>query len=767
MVTETSDEILAPPLAEWKLAPMNARSGVLRRPRLFAELDRQAGASLTLIAAPAGYGKTELLASWIEARPDVSPAWVTLDAGDGEPRRFWAYVAAAVDRVRPGMARPAVRRLRTPGVPLEDAIDELLNGIATFAGRLVIVIDDLHHFASSSTAHTFAYAVDHFPPGVRIVAATRSDPVVPLGRLRALGAISDIRAGQLAFTLAEAREVIVDRMGVALAFEELKLLVKRTEGWPAGVSLAGLWLSEAEEPGTLVRSFSGEQREITDYLMEEVLDSLDEKTRRLLIHASILERLSGALCDAVLGVEGSGERLKALSGSNLFVTPLDRRGEWYRLHQLLRDLLALELSREDEEIVRGMHERAAEWFLEHDLLEEAFEHVAAAGDPSNVARLLMERYLLLIRSSRVNLFIRWIDWLPTDVLRDNPILAAAGVLAFMVSGEPTDERCERLLQLAQEGSRQQPDPVTRRVAITAELLRAGVLAEDLSACVESARRAVELAREGDDELIISSLAILAYAVYLQGDDEGAGAAAQAVIELPDAPKAPHAFIYALACSALVDLARGHIRSAETTAHRSLEAARSMGLSAVYATGLARAATGHVLLECGRVAEAERHLERAEALRRTSRPTLAHIHTLLLLVRARLARGRLQLAATEFGAALEELGSFSDAGRLTALAEDVRRSLAEALATAKETVEPPTASELPVLRLLATDLTLRQIAQELYLSHNTVKTHSRSLYRKLGATSRLEAVRRATELGLLTLRESPRVLVTAADRADPA
>ena len=764
---EAAETCVAPPLAEWKLAPLNARPGVLRRPRLFALLDRHAEASLTLIAAPAGYGKTQLLASWIETHPELSPAWVSLDAGDGEPRRFWTYVAAAVDRVRQGMARPALRRLSTPGVPLEDAIDELMNGIATFAGRLVIVIDDLHHFASSSTAYSLAYAVDHLPPEARIVAATRSDPVVPLGRLRALGAISDIRADQLAFTLSEATEVIVDRMGVDLAFEDLKLLVERTEGWPAGVSLAGLWLSEAEHPGTLVRSFSGEQRQIADYLLEEVLDVLDAETRRLLVHASILERLSGPLCDVVLGVEGSGERLDALARSNLFVSPVDRRGEWYRLHQLLRDLLALELSRENEAVVRGLHERAADWFLEHDLLEEAFEHAAAAGDPSAVARLLAERYLTLVRSTRVDLFLKWLEWLPRDVLLDNPMLASAGVLAMIISGQPVDERGERLLLIAQTGARTKPAPVKLRVAITAELSLVGILSNDLSESVRSGRRAVELAEDGDEELIAGAHAMLAYALYLHGDIEEAAAEARAAIERPEAAERPHALIYALACAALVELEQGH--DSRRRGDRPPGTWRRPGASA-WLPSPPPASRAWPWVRCSWSPETSprpnatssgRSCYAAPRARRSSTSMRS-----FSLARARLARGRLQLAAAELGAALEELDSFSDAGRLTGLAEEVKQSLNEALATAKRPVEAPTASELPVLRLLATELTQRQIAQELYLSHNTVKTHSRSLYRKLGATSRAEAVRRAAEVGLLTLRDSPRVAVSAADRAGP-
>src|SRR5262245_31982185 len=333
MAAESSgDGVLAAPLAEWKLAALHARPGVVERPRLFAQLNRQADAALTLIAAPAGFGKTQLLVSWVEAHPEVSVAWVSLDAGDSDPRRFWTYVAHAVDRVRSGMARPALARLRTPGVPLEEAIDELMNGIATFDGGLVIALDDLHHFANTGAAVSLPYAIDHLPPHARIVATTRSDPVIRLGRLRSYGAVVDVRADELAFTLPECKQLIVDESGIGLTADELELLAERTEGWHAGLSLAGLWLAELEDPGTGVRSFSGDQRQVADYLVEEVLDALDDETRHFLVQLSIFDRFSGSLCDTALDVRESRERLEALAQSNLFVISLDPRGDWYRFH---------------------------------------------------------------------------------------------------------------------------------------------------------------------------------------------------------------------------------------------------------------------------------------------------------------------------------------------------------------------------------------------------------------------------------------------------
>jgi LuxR family maltose regulon positive regulatory protein len=644
------------------------------------------------------------------------------------------------------MARPALSRLHTAGVPIEEAIDELTNGISTFAGRLVIAIDDLHHFASGPQSGSLAYAVAHLPEQARIVATTRADPVLRLGRLRARGAVADVRADRLAFTVPEATE-FVRGMGIELTSEDIELLVSRTEGWPAGLSLAGLWLRGAPDASEQLRSFSGDYPELVDYLTDEVLDALDAETRAFMVRSSVLGRLSGPLCDAVMEMEGADMRLDALAQSNLFVFPLDRRREWYRYHELFRDLLRLELSREDESVRRGLHERAAAWFSEQGMLEDALEHAAAIA-PAQVSRLLTEQYLTLIRSTGVDLLLRLLGSLPEEDLRDNPILASAGAMAVVISGSPTDERVPRLIRIAELGARRAPEPVRRRVEVVANLVNASTMTGDISECVESGRRAVELALGGDEELVLGALAILSYTLYIQGDNEGAAAAARQALERPEASQRPHGVIYATACNALVECDLGHPQAAETLARQSLQAARRLGLGGVAAAGLARLAMGLVLLETGSAAEAERHLERAEVLRRASRPTLEHIHVLLRLAQARIATGRVTLAAAELQAAIEGLDVFSDAGRLTALAEHVKQLLKDATSRTSRAVEPPTPAELSVLRLLATDRSQREIAEELFVSFNTVRTHSRNLYRKLGTNTRSDAVRRAREVGLL-------------------
>jgi LuxR family transcriptional regulator, maltose regulon positive regulatory protein len=733
-------------VAEWKFSRPHTRPGVVLRPRLFATLDRHGDAALTLITAPAGYGKTELLASWLESRPELSAAWVSLDAGEDDPTRFWTHVAHSVDRIRSGMARPAFARLRS-GAAIEESIDELMNGVSTYAGRLVIAVDDLHHFSSSSRATSLAYAVDHLPKHVRIVATLRADPVVRLTRLRARGAVAEIRADELAFSVPDATELVVDRMGVRLRAADIAALVAHTEGWPAGISLAGLWLAEVEEPADELLSFSGDHRQIADYLTDEVLYALDDETRSFMARTSLLDRLSGPLCDALLETTGSAQRLEALAHSVLFLLPLDRRGEWYRYHQLFRDLLMLELSREGPDVAAELHRRATKWFAEHDLLEEALEHAGATGDADEVAQLLGREYVNLSRRGGFETLIRWALWLPDERLRLYPDVCGAAALAAAVLGRPADE-VQRLLHIADSSALTKPAEVQLRVGAITSVTRAVSIVDGLERAVASARSAVRLALEDGDELVVGALGALAYVLYLVGElDEAADVVHQALAR-PEAPQRPQGFVAVMACAALIEHDRGHVHIAEAEARRALEHARHLGLGGIWVAGLARLAMGQALLGTGAFAEAERHLERAERLRRAAQPALEHIHALLVLAEARISRGRLPLAADELALALEGLDAIPDAGRLPGFAQRVKGLLEEALARANGPVEPPTPAELAVLKLLATDLSKRQIAQELFVSPNTVKTHSRNLYRKLGASSRTEVVRRAGEVGLL-------------------
>jgi len=740
------------PLIEAKLAQPRPRAAAIARARLFVVLDRLANTELTVISGPVGSGKTVLVSSWLAARPDLAPAWATLDPGDDYPPRLWTYIAHAVDRVRPGLARPALARLKLPRSNVETAIDELLNGLAGYDGRVVIVLDDFHHIAAESCLRSLTYAVERLPSSTRMIVTTRSDPGRRLSRLRARGALAELRAKDTAFTIDEAHELLVERGGIAVGREDVETLVDRTEGWPAGVSLAALWLAGLDEPRDGIRQFSATHRHVADYLASEVLDGVDDETRDFLLRTSIFDRFSAKICDAVLGTGTSGRILAELERSNLFLVALDGRGDWYRYHHLFQELLRLKLASTEPEIVAELHRRATEWFLANGLVEESLAHAAAVGH-DKLARLLSAEHLTLIRAGKIDVLTRYIDMLPDQELERHPAAAAAGAIVAGSQGEPAAKR-RRLEEIAEGHCGSLPDAEQRYVEFVVALSRASFLDQELEITLANARRCVELARIHVHDLLVIALAVFGYASYLRGDTAAARTAAEEAVAHPNGPRQLHGFTYARALLALLECEAGHPQAGEADARDTVVGARELGLAGVWSAGIAHHALGQALLQVGRVQEAERELERAEVLRRSPDPRLDHAHTLLVLAQARIARGRLTLAATELEAAREHVDAFGDVARLADLADEVERQLQEAYAGSAKPVEQPSPAELAVLRLLATDFTQREIGHELYLSMNTVKTHTRNLYGKLGVSSREDAVRQANMLGLIESADSP-------------
>jgi LuxR family maltose regulon positive regulatory protein len=575
-----------------------------------------------------------------------------------------------------------------------------------------------------------------------------------MSRLRTRGALAELRAKDLAFTVPEARELLVERARVKVDVEDVKLLVERTEGWAAGVSLAALWLAEKTTPGAEILEFSASHRHVTDYLTSEVLDALDEKTRGFLLGTSVLDRFSADLCDAILGTDDAASILNDLERSNLFLVALDAHGGWYRYHHLFRELLSLELAIATPGAAKNLRRRAAAWLIEHGLVEEALDQTASLDDDAALARLLAAEHLRLITGGKLGLFMTWLDRVPEEELKRIPVLAAAGALTAGLLAQDAAKR-KRLVTLAEANCAAISDTRQRHyVETVVAMTRAGLFDADLDVSIGHARRAVELATDDVDELAVPALAILAYTHYLRGDSATARRIAEETAARTDAPRRPHGLVYNEALLALLESEAGHPRAAEARARHALALARELGLSAISSSALAHQALGEALLVQGRTQKAERELERAETLRRAPEPRLDHTHALLSLVAARIGRGRLTLAASELDAAREHLDSFSDVGRLGPLAEEVARRLEHAGAGAPKAVERLTLSELHVARLLATELSQREIAAELFVSLNTVKTHTRNLYGKLGVASREAAVRRANQLDLLESVDSP-------------
>ena len=724
---------------------------MLRRTRLLAALDGEGGTPLTVLNAAVGYGKTTLVRSWCIERPEPV-IWITLDPADDDPARLWTHLATGVERLGQGLGSGAMAAIGTRGAPVEAAVDELMNGLVRHGRPATIVLDDLHTVGSDASLRSLRHAIERVPGNVRVLASTRTDPPIGLARLRARRALAEIRARELAFTVEEAAQML-EHEAIALSGESVELLVERTEGWPAGLYLAALWLRDLDDPDGEVRAFAGSAREVGDYLTEEVLTALAPETRDFLLRTSVLGRFTPELCDAVLGRSDSAAVLGQLAASNMFLVALDARGEWYRYHHLFGEVLQLELSGEAAPELRL---RAAAWCSAHGLVEEAIKYAAAAGDAEMVAELLLEHHLQFIWGGRLEQFLGWTRWLPSELLVSHPLLPASAAAAAAALARP-DVELERMLVLAERARRRRPELWSPYVEAAVEVTRAEAIQRgDVAAAVKHARRAVAAARAGADVLGVGVLASLSQALFFAGDLDQSRQVAVDAVERPDAPDVPDGYVGALGLLALIDAEQGRSESAEAWARQAIAFAHQRFQADSWVASLAHLGLALACASTDRLDEAEREALRGERLRHSPQPTIGHAHALLVLAQVRVARSRLSRGARDLQRAQRAIAGFPDPGRLPEIAAAVEQSLAATQATAgnRGPIEEPSPAELAVLRGLAAGLSRREIGAELYISLNTVKSHSRELYRKLGAASKAEAVARAEALGLLERSKSP-------------
>ncbi|HET9737610.1 MAG TPA: hypothetical protein VFP78_05765, partial [Solirubrobacteraceae bacterium] len=537
------------PLAEAKLAaPRPHAHGTVPRPRLSAALDRGAGMPLTLVAAPAGYGKTTAVRDWCGSRR-APVAWISLDAGDNDPVRLWLYVATAVDRVREGLGRLALQRLRATGGGIQHGVDELMNGIAAFGDELVVVLDDVQAVDNPDCLGSLDYAVEHLPPNARVIAISRADPALRLARLRAGGKLHELRAAEFAFSREETRELVVERGRVELGAEEVRSLHERTEGWPAALALATIWLRAVDEPNDAVRDFGGSNRFVADYLTQEVFESVDDDVRAFLLAVCVLGRFTPALCDGVLGRTDSAAMLARLERSNLLISRLEHGG-WYRIHPLFAEYGTAQLSAIEPDALAQIHRRAGLWLSERSFTVEAAHHAAAAGDHELVARLMVEHHLELIRAGSARTLLRWVGTLPDDLVVAHPELAVGAATAAAMIGQSAVEQ-RRYLRLADRAAAERPEHVTPYVRAVAAMVRAASAVGGVGRAVMEGRSAVELAQAEADPVLVAARASLARALYLAGELDGAWTAGMDAIEHPDAEHRPPGHAFARSTLALV------------------------------------------------------------------------------------------------------------------------------------------------------------------------------------------------------------------------
>ena len=381
-------------LLETKLYVPRSRRGLVPRPRLSERLDRGTASKLMLVSAPAGFGKTTLLTEWLAAGPAAPAderlaAWLSLDRGDNDPASFWAYVIAALRTVASGIGESALALLHAPQPPpIEMVLTALLNDLGAVAGDIVLVLDDYHVIDAREVQDGMAFLLDHLPPGLHVVIASRADPALPLARLRARGELAEIRAAELRFTPDEAAAYLNGMMGLQLTARDVAVLEARTEGWIAALQLAALSMQGRDDVGGFIAGFAGDDRYVVDYLAEEVLQRQPDRVQAFLLQTSILGRLSGPLCDAVTGQGGGKAMLEALDRGNLFLVPLDDRRRWYRYHHLFADVLQARLLDEQPGQVPDLHRRASAWYEQNGEQPVAIGHALAAGDFERAADLV-------------------------------------------------------------------------------------------------------------------------------------------------------------------------------------------------------------------------------------------------------------------------------------------------------------------------------------------------------------------------------------------
>jgi len=732
---------------ETKLHAPNVRADWVGRPGLIEYLARSA-ARLVLVGAPAGFGKTTLVAQWRVSAVETRPfAWVSLDRADDDPSRLWWYAVGALQRAYPEFNGEAIlRELRVQAPDVTGTMLPLLaNELAVLPGPVVLVLDDYHVIKERSCHEQIAFLLAHLPPSAQLVLVTRVDPPLPLARMRASGEMVEIRARELRFGADETAALVRSVSGVQLSEADLADLAERTEGWPAGTYLAALSLHGHPSPHEFVREFTGDNRFIVDFLADEVLSRQPAEIRRFLARTSILSQFCAPLCDAVTGSADAVDMIEILERENLFLVPLDDNRQWYRYHQLFAQLLRSQLALSEPGTMRVLHQRASAWHRLSGSTEEAVSHSLAAGDVDAAVDLITRYWRAYVDIGRTKTVRRWMRQLGDDRIAASPVAAHCAAWAAALAGDRDAVR--RWLPVIESGRHDGtlPDGV-QSLRSSAAMLRGVFGFDGLPVMRASAAVAVEVETDPSSPYYALARAALGYSLYLSG--ESAAAVGPLEEALQSRTSRPIIAMFALSAAALVAVELGRISRAEELAQEASALVARGELAKAPHSALAFTAIGAAHAARGRLEQARTELGHAFRPRNviglSPWPTL---EPALWLAGVRLDLGDRPGAA--------ELAD--EARGLLTLLPDGTEALRVRLAHLERRIagrprvaspaEPLTEREAAVLRLLGGSLSLREIGQELYVSANTVKSHTQAIYRKLGVSTRQDAVEHGKQLGL--------------------
>ena len=726
-----------------RVGPPNTRPGTVDRLGLGGLVAAQRP-TVAAVSAPAGYGKSTLLVEW--ARQDGRPsAWVSLDRTDNDPVALFGLVATALDQLSP--VDPAVfNDLASSGVSVMGRVVPRLAAWMRTAGPFLLLLDDLHEVDDQECRDAFNLLVDHLAPGSTVAAASRGEVWFDLARRRAQGQLLEIGPRELAFDSAEAAQLLA-AAGVELASAEVDELRLRTEGWPAGLYLGALALRDTHDVAKALEMFAGDDRFVADYLRSEILDRAPTGTRLFLTRTAVLDQLSGPLCDQVIGSTGSAAVLSSLEQSNLFLVPLDHRRQWYRYHGLFRDLLLAELARAEPELVPELHRRAADWYEANGGLEAAMGHARASGDTERAARLFGRWYLPTFFSGGVVAADRWLRSFSEAEMERYPWLAVLAAWIGVFTGRPVE--AARWAEVAERCSFERPLPDgSTSLGSARATLRAVMCPRGVRAMVADAEFAESEEPPGSPRRR-SALHALFWARQLSGDEEAVEIAMERWLEVVQ-PKNDSGLALVLAERSLLAMARGDWEAAAQDVDRARACIAQWRSHENSMAALTFAASARLAVRDRDLAHAREYV--AHAMRLRAQATWAQPS---FAVRLRLELARLLLAMADPAGArglLREIDDIlrhrPDLGVLVDQVEGLRHQLAT-MPPGKIGVSSLSPAELRLLPYLQTHLTHEEIGQRLYVSLNTVRTQTQSIYRKLDVSSRADAVDQARRVGLLT------------------
>ena len=734
-----------PPLLRIKLAPPVPATSMLSRPELVPRL-MDPDWQVCLISAPAGWGKTSLISAWHAIEAESQFAFLRLEETDDDSALFWTYIIAALRTLHPTLLNGADTALRTPGMnPMRHIVPQLINELAAIENPTVLVLDDYHEVRDGEIHSAVAHLLEHLAPQVRLVIATRSDPPLPASRLRASGAMLEIRADQLGFSTAEAVEFLDRRFGVELDSGSAEVLRQRTEGWPAGLQLAGLSLAGEADPREFVARFAGDDRNIADYLISEVVRGVTPEQREFLLRTSVLDRMNAPLCDAVTDTSNSATMLDGLERANLFLIPLDTRRGWYRYHRLFRDWLRFELDKADPEVIPQLHDRAGRWHEQNGSLEPAIHHAIAFGDADRAAGLI-DQYLTNWVQVHWARAAQWLVTMPDEIIAAHTMCAIGRARFALAHGDFSGGW--RWIEAAEAAVDHAPAELEATVRATTAVYRAfaELVMGDLDIARITSAEIADQERAARSSLHATSVGIAGLATFWSVG------ALESIPLLQEASvaRAEHALgdnsVTPLLAAAYAEI--GDWTGAEAAVEAAFDLPSPPSWYRYPELMAAHYAAGTVLVEQGSrdegVAEIRQGLEMA---RGWVEPLFVAYGCVVLADALTDYAGKRALVRE----ARQVLESARTQGRVMDLVVAAEGKLAMRSPSAQTEgtvhVAPLTGRERDVLRLLRSDLTLREIAGELFVSHNTVKGYTKSVYRKLGVTSRAAAIDAADMLDL--------------------